>query len=508
MTRALHFLLAFSVVTAAPRLAAAKGPTAGALVAVGPFLSSSAEEHRWLSLGLAEMLVSRLSRSDAVHVLSIRQWGAVLRERDLAVAPLDSDEDQRTVGRSLGARHVITGSYQARWPDLTVQVRLLDVASGKSAPVTTVTVRLQDAPMLDDLLIKALAPVLGMPIPPSPPLRNIYAWRESTLCRELLTWQSLSPRAPPLLPRAAAVDAEAHCQEALKLVPRDADALEGLGIARALQGDVPAATSALRSAITSRGSPDMAHVALFWVLYRTGKREAALEPLKEALARRPGFLHARGALGQAYNDLDRHEEAAQQFEAYLAAAPGQPWAMAQLGHARARQGRAAEGVMLSQRALALAPEDPLLRAELASRYIDAQDLENAEQTLRAAVDKDPNQALAYLRMGYVHLLKDERDLARAMLQKAINEADLEAEWRIRGFAHFDLAKLDARNKDPDAAYAQVRQALADGFVDVERLETDVDFAPWRKDPQFGVLLGEARKARERWAMLAQVRTEP
>ncbi len=494
-------LVLFGVLSGASPSPAAAPVAPPPLVAVGPFGTASAEEHHWLSFALAEMLVARLGRGRDVSVLSVRQWGAVLRERDLALVPLQSDGELRSVGRSLGARYVLHGSYVARWPEVTVQVRILDVSGGPTRVGAQATALLQDVATLEDALVTQLSKVLGLQVPPAGRPRNTLALHHAMRCRELLLWQSLTPRAPPMVPRAAAAQAEESCNKALARDARDADALEGRGLARALQGDVPGALQSLAAAQLARGAPDMAEVAESWIHFRSGDGARAVAVLEKAVEKRPTFLHARGVLGQTLLELGRLAEAATVFEAYLRLAPNQPWALAMLGYARARGGDPHGGVELTRAALAVAPGDPWLQLELASRYIDAKDYPAAEGVLRQAVQVDPQSAVGYLRLGYVFVLQGEDGLARPMLQKALMEADLEAEYRVRGYAHVDLARLDARAGATAGALHHLRQAVAEGFINVDAWETDPDLRALHKDPSFGQVLAQGRTARARWALL-------
>ncbi|MEW5854218.1 MAG: tetratricopeptide repeat protein, partial [Myxococcota bacterium] len=463
------------------------------LVAVAPFTSASPDEYQWLGLGLAELILARLARSPDVHALSIRQWGAVLRERDQALTAVDTDQAALAVGRSLGARFVVLGTFSARWPDVKASVRVLDAVSGTVVKEATGLVHLEEALTLDGILGKAIFDAVGI-APPKQGMqtRSVYAWHQATLCREIVTWQSLGPRARPVMPRAAAVQAQKHCQAALALDPNYPEALEGLGIAEALIGDTSNALTHLAAAGKARKSPDLAELGAFWARWRAGQRDDAVKGLRDAITKRPNFLHARGTLGQALNELGRHEEAQKEFQAYLEMAPAQPWALTQLGYSLARLGKMDEALARTQEAVDVAPADPTFRIELASRHIDAKQLPQAEAVLRKVMEQDPKVAVAYLRLGYVYLLQDNRPLARAILEKAIVEADLDAEWRIRGMAHFDLAKLDMRERNRPAALERLRKAVGEGFAEADRIESDADLAALRDDATFKQLMHDAR----------------
>src|SRR5690606_3648453 len=108
--------------------------------------------------------------------------------------------------------------------------------------------------------------------------------------------------------------------------------------------------------------------------------------------------------------------------------------------------------------------------------------DDAERALRAAMAQDSGLAAAYVRLGFVYLEPDKLDLAGPILQKALFEADLESEARLRGYAHFDLAKLNARRGDRQKAIDHIKKAVAAGFQDKARFEQDADLGAVVKDP--------------------------
>ena len=67
-----------------------------------------------------------------------------------------------------------------------------------------------------------------------------------------------------------------------------------------------------------------------------------------------------------------------------------------------------------------------------------------------------------------------------------------SEWRTRGRARYDLAKLWMRMDNPDNAIRQLRMAVREGFRNLRYFELDPDFAPLQEDKRFARLIKNVR----------------
>ncbi|MFH1809043.1 MAG: tetratricopeptide repeat protein [Pseudomonadota bacterium] len=471
-----------------PGLGAAKTAPARITVAVAPFATASTEEYWWMGFALADVLEERLGQVPTVNTLSIKQWNAVLRERDLPPGPLSSDDEILRSGKLLGARYVVTGSYQAKWPDMRVLMRVLDTQNGQVVLSTEARDRVERVLAIEGQLAIELCKLLGIKLPPAPVRpKNVYALRAAMVCKETAVMQSLGPRAEPSLPAGTVWQAKRLCDEALATSAEDPIALGALGVLQAVVGEKNAAELSLKRAVGYARRPGFADLGLFWVRYQRGKKDEAVAGLQAAVAKRPGYLHARGVLGQALSELGRHDEARKVWEEYLALSPAQPWALAQLGYTLARLGDIDGAIARSNQAIALVPDDAALYIERASREIDGKRWEQAEASLRKALELDPKLAVTYLRLGFVYLETKQEALAGAMFKKALAEADLESEQRVRGIACFDLAKVEARAKKVDAALTYLDQAINEGFTKLKLLDSDDDLAALRSTPRYKAL---------------------
>lgn len=484
-------LIAIGILTGAAPLHAAESTRV--TVAVAPYTTSSTDEYWWLGFALTDAMEARLAQSPSLNTLTVKQWAAVMRERDLPTEAGAGNADLTRVGKLLGARYVVSASYQARWPDLKVMLRVIDTSTGTSALDHTVPGFVDRLAEIEGKLAAPVFTLLKRPLPPATiKVKDLYAFRATMLCKEVALMQSLSPRSSSTLPAGLIGQARAHCEQALATDKTSVDALTSLGILQAAAGDSAAALTTLRKAQGYARRPGLADLALFWVRFRSGDRPAAIAGLREAVARRPGYLHARGVLGQALNEQGQYAEARQVWTEYLAIAPGHPYALTQLGYTLARLGDFDGAIACADQALAQVPDDPMLLIERGSREIDAKRWPAAEASLRRALELNPQLGIAYLRLGFVYLERDQLDLARPILQKALAESDLESERRVRGVACFDLAKVEARSKRFEAALAMLDQAVNEGYTRVDAYETDPDFRVIRPDPRFQALIQRLR----------------
>ena len=101
---------------------------------------------------------------------------------------------------------------------------------------------------------------------------------------------------------------------------------------------------------------------------------------------------------------------------------------------------------------------------------------------------DKRDGRAYLRLGYVYLLKKRPAEAIAVLERSIAESDLEDEWRARAIAHFDLARAHGQVGAIDTAFKELELAVENGFADRSRVVGESDLFALAKDSRWAGLL--------------------
>lgn len=479
--------------TLAQPATAKKSPTpktpARTTVAVTPFSTASNEEYWFLGFALADTIASRLASSPKINTLTLKQWNAVLRDRDLPPGSPTADTDIVQIGKLLGARYIVSGSYQAKWPELKVLMRVFDTTTGALALEANATGKIERALAIEGELSTQLFKLLKQKLPPSPTrTKNIYAFRSAMICKEAAEMQSLGPRSKPSLPQGTIWQAKRECDKAIALERNYPDAHAALGVLQTVAGDHKGAALSFKRAMGYTKKPGLADLGAFWLNFHNGKPELAIKGLRQAVAKQPGFLHAWGVLGQALNEVGQHQEAKQVWQQYLKLSPGHPYALIRLGYTYAKLGDIDAAVEQSKLAIASVPDDATLYIELASRQIDGKRWKDAEATLRKALKLNPKLAVIYLRLGYIYLETNQYQLATPIFKKALAEAEMESERRVRGIALFDLAKVEAKARKTKQAMTYLDQAVNEGFANAKAFESDPDLAVLRSDPAFVALI--------------------
>src|SRR5262245_8149104 len=84
-----------------------------------------------LSKGIADMLVTDLSSVDGLQVVEREKLDALLKEIDLQKTKFFDPATAQKLGKGIGASHAIAGSIAALEPEVRIDVRLIEVATGK-----------------------------------------------------------------------------------------------------------------------------------------------------------------------------------------------------------------------------------------------------------------------------------------------------------------------------------------------------------------------------------------
>jgi tetratricopeptide (TPR) repeat protein len=182
-------------------------------------------------------------------------------------------------------------------------------------------------------------------------------------------------------------DAEALYCSLLVDDPRNADALNLLGVLADAKGDSERGADLIAQAIAVRDFPRFRN-NLGMVLGRLGRHQAALAAYAEALALWPAYPEALNNRGAALQALGRPEEAAASFRAAIGARPDYAEAWGNLGNTLRLLGKtedaAVEAESAYRRQLELAPDDPVALSNLAATLKERQHDDEARELLSRA----------------------------------------------------------------------------------------------------------------------------
>lgn len=440
-----------------------------------------------------------LRATGKVNLVHPKQLNAVMKN----YASTEEAETQRKKlqahARSLGANWIVQTSMTMKEGKFKTTINIYD-SVGKRFGNTDI----EPKPALEVLntvsesvfgLLKEIGAInLSQPSPEkiSPSTQSLDALLTYAHCYQVLVQQSIGIRQPVMLNSRLVDEAIELCEESKKLDRSFEATRAALGLAYALKGNRKQAELHLGSVKNSKKMLPLYWIGKFWVLSRYYNTEQALEVLEDAIDIYPGFLLARGYLGESLNTMRRSSEALKIFETYLQQVPNQPWVMGQIGYSYAKLRNSDAAIEWTKKGLRTNPQDGVLMLMLASRMVDTNRLEDSVSILRRIINEGNKRGEVYLRLGYSLLLLERYSEAERHFQTALMKSSNANEWRTRGRARYDLAKLWMRMDNPDNAIRQLRMAVREGFRNLRYFELDPDFAQLQKDKRFLKLIRNVR----------------
>ncbi|MGV3624998.1 MAG: tetratricopeptide repeat protein [Archangium sp.] len=417
---------------------------------------------------LALLMEARASElveeTNKVSELHLKQTLRVINEEAFN-SDLKLDGNVEALRIAAGADRAVSFSLEAAGEELLLSGVMVD---GKKPKAFTAKLPKNWSPALEQGSV-ALAKALlnGTPLPKKtnaqPSSANEEALQQLGACYPVVLRQPLSVDTPALIDGAELERAVAACVKAAELDPslRFANAVASLG--QSILGGDAAAAKSLAALGNTDDVLEIYTLARFWLLTRYQSNEAGVAFLQDVIKKHPGELIARAYLGDTQFALGAWADAEKTFQGYVALAPASPWAQARLSKAFARQGKHTEAIAAAKKAFLLSPSSPETRLELGSRYIDAGNLAEAQETLEPLSKQTPPRAEHVLRLGWAHWLEGELEAAEAYFQRAVDLSTNPGDWRTKGRASYDLALVEAKRGRTKEAAAQLKAAYATGF---------------------------------------------
>ena len=218
-----------ALVTAASLAAGAQNTRPG--VAVLPFENGGSygkdkEDFEALRRGIAGMLIYELGQNPAVRLVDRSETQRLLDEQGLAVAERVDRETAARIGKLVGARYMIAGSFIDLYGDFRVDARIIDVETGEIIKVVRSDTKYHDrkdmARMIQSVGERIMAETK------LPPLHAGSAQRPAVPTEALAFFS----RALLYHDRGDKAKATEYYQKALDVFPSYAAATEGLRKAR------------------------------------------------------------------------------------------------------------------------------------------------------------------------------------------------------------------------------------------------------------------------------------
>lgn len=450
---------------------------AGPSIAVLPFANLSADpENEYFCEGLAEELVSALTRVDGLQVAA---WNSAFRFQGKEV-------NLREAGQQLGVTAVLEGSLRKSGIHLRVNARLLDVRNGLTLWSERYDAEMKDVFTLQEQMADAitgqLVAKMGLRGKPAAPVRaqtqNLDAY--NLYLKGRYFWNRRSPadlqRAVESFEQAIALDdryaaalaglADCHvilgiqglrrpnevyplartaAGKALALSPEMPEALTTLACVEAVfDWNWAAAEQRFQRAIAVNPQYVTAH---HWyasnLLLPLGRLAEAKEQIELARANDPLSLAVQIVAGLiAYFERDP-ERATREYQKALEMDNNFALAHYFLGQACELAGDLPQAVQSFRRALELSPDSPEIEAALARAHALSGDRSEAEEMLRRLAHKTACQYVSPVLLSQVLLALDSREAALEELQRAWTLQSTDLIWlKVRPV--FDGVRGDRR----------------------------------------------------------------
>lgn len=453
LKRSLRNLLLGLVTVAAPGAAATTATPAPTrlVAALFPPASASADAPGLLMQAYAAELLEATGRYNEIHVKQILRFV----EREHVKDQLASAEITLQTARRLGAERVAFGSLTPRGEGymLTVSVRALHypggTSSGPAPKDTTLELRGPLSQVIRQggaLLARRLAELDGVTVaqtrePSVVSTRSEPALADFARCYSGVLPQPIRPGAPVLnTSREFHSALLQHCESAVQKDPGYDAAWTALALERAQSltlasyqpgapSDCPAPQRAVLADLAhvhlEQGYFPLAYLTRYWLNSRCADPLAKdhTAPLDDAIRQHPGMLIAYGYLAEHFANAGQYERSLAAWETYAQQNPWSAFVKGRRSHALASltPPRHADAITAAQEALALDPDNPESVLELASRYLDAGQLDQAIQRLEPLARK---QAAAFSAGKKVGLIPEVHvRLAFALEQKANKDKD-------------------------------------------------------------------------------------
>jgi tetratricopeptide (TPR) repeat protein/DNA-binding winged helix-turn-helix (wHTH) protein len=360
---------------------------------------SSSTELGWLREGIADMLITNLSRSAKINVLSRQQFHSLLEKTDVHPNDEISFEQAVRIARTSQATNFINGSFARAGEKIRIDAQLYDSQNGSLLSAESLIVEKPEQILTGiDLLSLKLVNRLGVSANDQDNLTgftktmtdNLEAYRNYSLAVEKA--QALQNKeAIALLEKAVALDpqfAMAHArigyaysitwgrvekgksylEKAFKLSERltEKDRLNINAWYAIANLDYSTAIQSYREIIEKYPLETESYWRLGWLLSGEERTEEAITVLKQGLSVDSENKNIYNALGSILSKLGRHDEAIAAHQHYVEIAPEEANAYDSLGLSYEWAGGYEAAIANYNRALELNPNFEIALVHLAN----------------------------------------------------------------------------------------------------------------------------------------------
>jgi tetratricopeptide (TPR) repeat protein len=250
--------------------------------------------------------------------------------------------------------------------------------------------------------------------------------------------------------------ARLHLEKSVKLNPSDLTSQTLLARIYSNQRDYAEAAAAYRKMIELDPQRADAFAGLGAILLKQTQYKDAADALEKAVALGYPGKEVQMDLGSAYEAIPDFAKAAAAYEKYIGLGAPDAWtAQLRLGFCKTKLGEYDAAIAALLEAQKAQPKDLKIRDTLATAYVEAKRLEDAEAVYSAMAQLSPSEAMSYYRRTFQMYDQAGRfDKAVEPLKKII-ELDPKNEANT-----YWLGMTDFKAKDYDNAVAAFKQSLA------------------------------------------------
>jgi tetratricopeptide (TPR) repeat protein len=243
-------------------------------------------------------------------------------------------------------------------------------------------------------------------------------------------------------------------REALRMDPRQADALHMLGLLAQQSGDLPSARTLMEESVAIRPTVALVHFNLANVRDLQGDFAGAILAYEAAVVVAPGCAEAHSNLGNLYGQVGRRDDALRAYAEAIRAKPDFAPVYSNLAVVLIDLGRFDEAIRALETALRLAPDIPEAHLNLGQAYRRSGRFREAIDATRRAIELRPDYRDAYLNLALAAFEIEEFDVSIDANRRAL-ELDATSPQ-----THFNLAMVYHLAGRYAEAIATYRSAIA------------------------------------------------
>ncbi len=440
------------------------------------FNTGESSEDEFLSIGLTDALITRLSK---IRSIMVRPTSAVVRFADA--------RDSFQAGLELEADFVLAGNIRRAGERVRVSAQLLDVAGKSTAWAETFDEKFTDVLELEDLISERVADSLAPQLTgeeqkqlhkretDSPEAYEAYL--KGRFYWSLMTEEGFS-KAIGFYERAVALDPNyalayaaiaeyyiflaIHCvipfsqasrltkeaaQKAVAIDPQLSEAQAALGIAAInSEFDWKKAEKYLRRAIETSPNSLLAHSWYQNLLFEGGRFEEALQELNRVLELNPDTLLSLHYLAWAHYHTRRFDESVEVHCRILENEPNYAWGHLTFSWLLRCAGNAPEALKEAKKGVELATKNPMYLTGLAAAFAANGQREKALETLDTINEMAATRYVAPYMLATAYCSLGDSERAFELLRKALAERDVWVLW-LYADPQFDRLRNDPRFND-------------------------------------------------------------